>query len=676
MNQSTAGLQPAIAAVKTCIQASQFSQAELQAQSLLEQNTTSAEKTEALYLLAVAQRYQEKFDAAIASQTKLIEFAPHYARAYQERGHTLMSINQLADAQRAYEKAVNHNPTLLASWKALLNLYELHNKHLNRTVDKHSQRAKEQLEYLLTLPQELLTVQSYIHENKLFEADQLCRHFMRQHKQHIEGMRTLAQIGEKLGILPDAEFLLETALMLAPENPNVRFDYANLLLKMQKFEKAHQQTTKLLEISPDNLSFLSLHANATSGIGQYTQAIEYYNKVIQASPGQNMLMLMRGHAEKTAGLLQDAITSYQAAYKSKPDYGDAYWSLANTKSYQFSAAELNNMRTQIDSDSTNLDDQIHMCFALGKCLEDQQEYAESFKFYEQGNALKQAAVKHRPEYLKIRATAQVEVCNEAFFANRTHTGHQAPDPIFIVGLPRAGSTLIEQILASHSLVDGTMELPNIISLAQRLRRGQQQNNQPNYPQLLEHLDYSYFQRFGEQFIEETKIYRQGAPFFIDKNPNNFFHIGLIKLILPKAKIIDARRHPMACCFSGFKQLFGQGQEFTYGLKEIGNYYREYVELMQHWDKVLPDFVLRVQHEELIDDLEGQVKRILDFCGLEFEQACLEYYKNERAVRTPSSEQVRQPIFKTSLETWTHYEPWLGPLKDALGADVRKTFGIV
>ena len=388
---------------------------------------------------------------------------------------------------------------------------------------------------------------------------------------------------------------------------------------------------------------------------------------------------MRGHAEKTIGRLQDAITSYQAAAEMQPLYGDAFWSLANTKSYRFAPDEIEHMRRAEADERIGVDDRIHMCFALGKALEDLGEFEDSFTFYERGNLLKQGVVKHRRDFLAQRVEAQKTVCTRELFAQRHGVGHQAQDPIFIVGLPRAGSTLLEQILASHSMVDGTMELPQIIALSQRLRGpvGQtaESEKNPRYPNLLAELDHEYFRRFGEQFIEDTRVYRQGAPLFVDKNPNNFFHVGLIKLILPNAKVIDARRHPMACCFSGFKQLFGQGQEFSYGLQEIGDYYRRYVELMDHWDQVLPGFVLRVQHEDVVNDLEAQVRRILDFCGLPFEAGCLDFHRTERSVRTPSSEQVRQPIYRSGLDAWENYARWLEPLKRALGPEVRARYQI-
>ena len=270
---------------------------------------------------------------------------------------------------------------------------------------------------------------------------------------------------------------------------------------------------------------------------------------------------------------------------------------------------------------------------------------------------------------------QRSVCTADFFADRDGAGHDAPDPIFILGLPRAGSTLLEQILSSHSKVDGTLELPNILSLSQRLRRAGRKDGGDGYPDILATLPVDEFEAFGHEFIESTRIHRAGAPFFIDKMPNNFRHIGLIHLILPRARIIDARRHPMACCFSGYKQLFAEGQEFTYDLRDTGRYYRDYVELMDHWDEVLPGKVLRVQYEDVVADIESEVRRILEFCELDYEAACVDFYRTERSVRTPSSEQVRQPIFKSGLDYWRNYEPWLGPLKEALGDDVRRRFEI-
>jgi hypothetical protein len=322
------------------------------------------------------------------------------------------------------------------------------------------------------------------------------------------------------------------------------------------------------------------------------------------------------------------------------------------------------MREQLAKPGLAFMDRVHLSFALGKAHEDRGEYEPSFHHYEEGNALKRAQTRYSADAMSGELAKQAEVCTPELFDNHAGAGHSAPDPIFIVGLPRAGSTLLEQILASHSQVDGTLELPNILALAHRLRG--RKAGQSRYPQVLHDLTREQLAKFGETFIEETRVHRQGAPFFIDKMPNNFRHIGLIHLILPNAKIIDARRAPMDCCFSGFKQLFAEGQEFTYGLEEVGRYYSDYVALMDHWDRVLPGKVLRVQHEDVLDDLEGQTRRMLEFCGLPFEEACLEFHKTDRAVRTASSEQVRRPINRKGQGAWKPFEPWLDPLKKALG----------
>ena len=382
------------------------------------------------------------------------------------------------------------------------------------------------------------------------------------------------------------------------------------------------------------------------------------------------------HVLKSDGDLDGAVALYQKAYAIKPDFGDAYWSLANAKSYQFTDSEIDLMNKALESSATEKEDRIQVSFALGKAHEDQRDFSTAFRHYEDGNRLKKEETHHHEKPLQQRIDAQIEICTAEFLNSKQSLGLDVSDPIFIVGLPRAGSTLLEQILSSHSLVDGTMELHNILNLAKRLRgRSDEEDGTPRYPKILAEIDDSYFKRFGQQFIDETRAYRESAPHFIDKMPNNFFHIGLIRLILPNAKIIDARRHPMACCFSGYKQLFGEGQEFSYSLTDIGNYYRQYVKLMDHWDEVLPGFVHRVQYENVVSNLETEVRKLLDFCGLEFEQDCVNYHKTERSIRTPSAEQVRQPIYKSGVDQWRNFEEWLGPLREALGAEVLQRYPI-
>jgi tetratricopeptide (TPR) repeat protein len=378
------------------------------------------------------------------------------------------------------------------------------------------------------------------------------------------------------------------------------------------------------------------------------------------------LHLSLAHAQKTIGRIGEAVSSYRQAFASRPDFGDAYWSLANLKTYRFAEQEIAQMRAAESSPVTGTVDRYHLCFALGKALEDRADFSESFRWYERGNALKRAESKYRADLIETNTRRQIEVCTAEFFARRRGFGAPDPDPIFVVGLPRSGSTLLEQILASHSKVDGTQELPNIQQIVQKLRGREPDLDDPRYPGVLEGIDAVTARKLGEHYLEGTRVYRTGKPRFVDKMPNNFRHLGLIHLILPNARIIDARREPMACCFSNLKQLFAQGQEFTYSISDIARYYRTYLELMEHWDRVLDGSILRVYHEDVVDDLEGNVRRMLDFCGLDFEPQCVEFHKTRRSVRTASSEQVRRPLYREGLDQWKHFEPWLDPLKAALG----------
>jgi tetratricopeptide (TPR) repeat protein len=374
-----------------------------------------------------------------------------------------------------------------------------------------------------------------------------------------------------------------------------------------------------------------------------------------------------GHALKTAGRQSECVSTYRRAIELAPNLGEAYWSLANLKTFRFGAADVATMQEQLHRDSIGDEDRFHLHFSLGKAFEDAADYARSFEHYEQGNKLRRALIHYDADDNARHVQRSKRLLTAEFFSERQDWGCDAPDPIFIVGLPRAGSTLLEQILSSHPLVEGTMELPDIIDIARSLGGRRLRGAQSKYPEALADLTPEAARELGEQYLANTRIQRKsGAPFFIDKMPNNFAHIGLIQLILPRAKIIDARRHPLGCCLSGFKQHFARGQHFTYGLEEIGRYYRDYVELMGHFDAVLPGRVQRVIYESMVDDTEGQVRRLLEYCGLPFDARCLRFYENDRAVRTASSEQVRQPIYRQAVDHWQHYQAWLDPLERALG----------
>ena len=625
--------------------------------------------SEAMYFMSVALRYEGNLEGALASLQNLIDIEPSYGRAWQEQGHTLLAFNDTAGARAALQQAVRQNSSLIASWRQLAAL-------TNRVADpKAYDFFKDQFERLAALPPELLGVRNMMEEGKLAKAEQLCRGFLQKHPKNIEGMRLLADLGVKTHVLDDAEFILESALVYEPNNKLVRFDYMNVLYKRQKFELCMAQAEILLEAEPDNNKYRFAYANQCVAVGRFDEALALYDEFVELDPNAAPAHLLRGHALKTVGRLDEAVAAYRAVYRAKSDFGDAFWSLANLKTYRFEDAEIAQMREKQQAESTSVDDKIHLCFALGKAMEDAQDYQSAAEHYLLGNQLKNAQTQYDKDRMTFKLAQQRTVCSARMFESFGDAGCSAPDPIFIVGLPRAGSTLLEQILASHSMVDGTLELNNIPAIAHRLNGRRMVNEEPRYPMILNQLTPDMAQKLGQTYIDETQIHREGGQFFIDKMPNNFRDVGLIKMILPNAKVIDARRHPMSCCFSGFKQLFFEGQEFTYGLSEIGTYYRDYVDLMDHWDEVLPGYVLRVQHEDVVDDLETQVRRMLDFCELPFEQRCIDFHKTKRNVRTPSSEQVRQPIFRTALDAWQNYEPWLGPLKEALGEDVRRRFDI-
>jgi tetratricopeptide (TPR) repeat protein len=401
-------------------------------------------------------------------------------------------------------------------------------------------------------------------------------------------------------------------------------------------------------------------------MGDFERVIPLYETMLQQFPGRPMITLVYGHALRTVGEQEKAIAAYRQTIQLRAGFGDAWWSLANLKTFEFSDQDIETMRTEIAKPDCRREDNFHLCFALGKALEINRQYDESFHYYQLGNDTKARLEAHNPENNQKTVQRLKTVFSKEFVADHEGCGVSAADPIFIVGLPRCGSTLLEQILASHSLVDGTKELVYMPAMVRNLGGKIKKGSVSKYPEILVELGANDFLEMGQEYLGRSREQRGKAPFFIDKMPNNFMHISLIHLTLPNAKIIDARRHPMAACFSGFTQLFARGQAFTYGLKNIGWYYRDYVELMDHWERVLPGKVLRVHYEDVVADTEKQVRRILDHCELEFEQNCLQFHKTERAVRTASSEQVRQPIYKAALDHWRNYEPHLDELKSALG----------
>jgi tetratricopeptide (TPR) repeat protein len=613
-----------------------------------------------LLFTAISQRYLTRIPEAQTTLQTLERHHPGFSRLYEERGHCFVVLKQAHQAIETFLRAVNINYALPASWRMLDGLYRMTGQADNAAM------AGSHVATLKKLPQEIVTATGLFMDGDLDVAEAMIRTYLLEHGDHVEGMRLLARIGVARGVLDDPELLLSAVLERAPDYRTARREYAEVLLGLHKYQQARRELERLRDEEPDNRLFKTLYATSCVGLGEHERAIELYRELLRDVPEDADLHLSIAHAQKTLGLRQEAIASYRKAAACRPAFGDAYWSLANLKTYRFTDQELTQLRAAESAPSTGAVDRYHLCFALGKALEDQGHYSESFQYYETGNALKRAESRYRADIIENNTRQQIEIFTPEFIARHAGAGAADPDSLFIVGLPRSGSTLLEQILASHSRVEGTQELANVQQIVARLRGRDPDLNNPLYPRILTQMATEEFGKFGEQYLAETRVYRSGKAFFIDKMPNNFRHLGLIHLMLPNARIIDARREPMACCFSNLKQLFANGQEFTYSVEDIARYYRTYLELMAHWDRVLPGRILRVQHEEVVDDLEGNVRRLLDFCGLEFEPQCLDFHKTERSVRTASSEQVRRPIYREGLEQWRHFEAWLEPLKNALG----------
>lgn len=504
-------------------------------------------------------------------------------------------------------------------------------------------------------------------DGRLAVAEHGLRDYLKRRPTDVMAIRMLAEVGARLGRYPDAEALLVRALELAPGFAAARHNLAIVRMRVNKPEAVVQDMDVLLAKDARNPNYRALRCAALVRLGEYDAAVEGYQSLLAEHPNRPPIWMSLGHVLKTVGRTADSIEAYRKSIALKPELGEAWWSLANLKTFRFSSEDVDVMRRALQQPGLARDDELHLHFALGKALEDAGVYAESFAHYERGNQMGEDRVDYDDEDTAHLVVESARVYSPELFASRAGTGCQAPDPIFIVGMPRAGSTLIEQILASHSQVEGTMELPDLPAMARRLGGRTRGDGPAKYPDVVASLTAEQLRELGEEYLSRTRIQRKtDRPFFIDKMPNNFAHTGLIRLILPNAKIVDARRHPLACCFSGFKQHFAQGQNFSYGLRRIGGYYRDYVRLMAHFDRVCPGAAHRVIYERMVEDTETEVRALLAYCGLEFEPACLAFHETQRPVRTASSEQVRQPIFRDGIDQWRHYEPWLDPLKEALG----------
>ncbi len=514
---------------------------------------------------------------------------------------------------------------------------------------------------------ELMRAAEALLDNQLAVAEHVLRPRLKTKPTDVAAIRMMAELAARLGRLGDAENLLRRALELAPAFAPARANLATVLYKQGRPAEAIDQLDRLPFDEGDGAGRQNLKAAALGRIGSYEEALAIYEQVLARHPDQPRVWMSYGHVLKTVGRQSDSIAAYRRAIALVPSLGEAWWSLANLKTVSFDADDIAAMRDALETAGLGDEDRLHLHFALGKALEDRGDAEPSFRHYAEGNRIRRRQIHHDAAEMTAHVTRSRALFTTDFLASRSGQGCMAADPIFVLGMPRAGSTLVEQILASHPLVEGTMELPDLPAIARRLGGRKLRGDPTLYPECLVALDAEALRMLGEEYLERTRVQRKtDRPFFIDKMPNNWAHVGLIRLILPKARIVDARRHPLACGFSNFKQHFARGQSFAYDLTEFGLYYRDYVALMDHFDKVDSGAVHRVIHERLVEDPEAEVRRLLDAIGLVFDPACLRFYENERAVRTASSEQVRRPINREGLDQWRAYEAWLGPLKETLG----------
>jgi tetratricopeptide (TPR) repeat protein len=497
-----------------------------------------------------------------------------------------------------------------------------------------------------------------LNDNRLEVAERLLKPHLKEDPFDVAAMRMLAELAARIGRWGDAEHLLRRAVELAPSWTAARANLALVLGRTGRPAEALSLLDGIFDEEPDDLGHWNLKAATLGRLGDFEEAIGLYEQVLHRAPNQPKVWMSYGHMLKTLGRQADGVAAYRHAIELRPALGEAWWSLANLKTVTLDDVDIASMSSALNDPSATDADRLHLHFALGKAKHDAGRFDEAFDHYSRGNALRLGSHPYDPQEVRRMVDRSIGIFTHQFFAERSG-GASAADPIFIVGMPRAGSTLVEQILSSHSAVEGTAELPDIPVLARK---------SGSYPEGLATLSAAELRALGEEYLRRASVQRRTSkPRFIDKLPNNWLYVPFIQLILPNATIIDARRHPLGCCLSNFRQHFAHGQSFTYDLADVGRYYADYVRMMVHIDDVLPGKVHRVIYEKVVGDTKAEVRRLLTHCGLEFEPACLEFYKTERPVRTASSEQVRQPIYRSATDEWRAYEKHLGPLKDAVGS---------
>ncbi len=602
---------------------------------------------------AIAMR---QLDAARRYADAVTQRYPEFAAAQDVLGDLLLVEGDAGAALDAYENALRLEPDRPAVAEKMARARNMLDVKMSGVVGGRLRRKQA------AFVDQLEKAAEYEKEGKRDEAEKIYRDILKQDPDHVEASRLLAGIAAGYEQYREALIFLRRAIELSPDYSRAWVDLANVQRKMEDYDDAIASAEKVIELAPDMAEAHLLHASMLGVADRHEEAIAVYEKVLDLAPGKAGALCSMAHHLKTIGKQDAAIARYRECIDTRNGHAEAYWSLANLKTFRFDEAEVQAMHQQLESGE--LDDlsraQIHN--ALGLEYEGRKDYDKAFDNFEKCNLLKRRSESYDPVETEATTDRVIELFDDLFL-KRGSTTDVEPTPIFVVGLPRSGSTLIEQILASHSRVEGTHELSDLSRVVRAMGRGARRKLQ--FPQTVAELKASAWARMGRKYIDSTAKHRKGAPYFIDKNPNNFVFAGLIRMAMPNAKIINARRHPLDSCFGSYKQLFASGQPFTYDLTELGEYYLQYQRLMDHWHQAMPGFVLDVHYENVVGDLEAQVRRILDFCDLPFEESCLRFHETERAVKTASSEQVRKPIYSTSVNLWRHYEAHLGVLVEIL-----------
>ena len=634
------------------------SRAEAAARDILRENS---EEPDALLLLAIALRRKGAANSARAILEVLAQTQSHRPQLHYEHGLVLNMLGDNRGAAEALQRAVDLDPGFAEAWHAL------GDQMVRMRSRKGADAAYAEYFYASTKDPVLRDAMTAWRENRLDDARAILIEHLKTDPDDVNALKLMGEVALKSGRVVRAEEFFRRCVELAPDFPAARFRYATLLMTQNKPQEAIAQVDELLK-AEDSPYYRNLKAAALVRMSDFEAAAVEYAAMLKAFPNQPGAWLAYGHALKVLGRGGEAVAAYRKAMALLPGLGDAYWSLANLKSYRFAPAETEAMREQLARRDLKGENRALFHFALGKALEDDGRHEESWQAWRRANEIIRRLTAYDPGGTTGLVQRAKALFTAEFFERRAGLGSGSADAIFIVGLPRSGSTLVEQILSSHSMVEGTTELRAMPYLAGRLGgKLKPSDSAPDYPQALAPLDAANLKGLGEEYLWRARMHRRtDRPLFIDKMPANFEHVGMIQLILPNAKIVDVRRHPLACGLSCFKQHFGQGHEFAYSLTDLGRYYADYVELMAHWDEVLPGKVHRVIYEDLVADPEAQIRALLEHLDLPFEEACLKFHENARLVRTASAEQVRKPIFTEALDHWRHYEDGLGPLKLALG----------